>query len=55
MRERYEFHKQRYYIEFNAGRWPDRHHSRANFFLGMALTGKWEAIEQWHPPLNTPD
>ena len=55
LRERFEFHMSRYYADLNAGRWPQRHHSRSSFFLGMALDEKWDALVQWQPPLNTPN
>jgi len=55
IRERFEFHMQRYYAEFDAGRWPSRQHSRSRFFLGMALMEDWDALVMWQPPLNTPN
>jgi hypothetical protein len=54
MREHYALHRCRFHADFDAEGWPERHHSRSNFFWGMALAGAWEALVAWQPTLNTP-
>ncbi len=54
MAQHYALHKRRFHADFDHGVWPQRHHSRSNFFWGMALDGQWDALVQWRPVLNTP-
>jgi hypothetical protein len=55
MRDHHALHHRRFHADFDAGRWPERHHSRSNFFWAMAFADNWDEIATWQPPLNTPN